>query len=134
VSSLSLDAKPGYSSEHRHLILYCRVQILSLAVRRFLRVGERIAASRLTSILTFAELADQFLSWAKPNLSKATVKLHRVNIQRLKQFFRGNLINELDRKSVESQSETGERRRESLGSDGQPKSYHLEAHLQSCRR
>ena len=50
---------------------------------------------------TFAEFADLFLDWAKPNLSKATLKLHRVNVRRLKQFFRGNLINELDRKSVE---------------------------------
>jgi integrase len=54
-----------------------------------------------TSVPTFAEFADQFLNWAKVNLSKATVKLHRVNIERLKQFFRGKLINEIDRKSVE---------------------------------
>jgi len=35
------------------------------------------------------------------NLGKATVVLHRVNIDRLKQFFRGKLVNEIDRKSVE---------------------------------
>jgi integrase len=54
-----------------------------------------------TAVPTFAEFAGQFLNWAKPNLSKATVKLHRINIDRLKQFFRGKLINEIDRKSVE---------------------------------
>ena len=50
---------------------------------------------------TFAEFADQFLKWAKINLAEATVVLHRVNIDRLKQFFRGKLINEIDRKSAE---------------------------------
>ena len=54
-----------------------------------------------TAVPTFAELADQFLNWAKVNLAKATVVLHLVNIDRLKQFFRGKLINEIDRKSVE---------------------------------
>ena len=44
---------------------------------------------------TFAEFADQFLKWVKLNLSKATVKLPRVNIDRLKQFYRGKLINEI---------------------------------------
>ncbi len=54
-----------------------------------------------TAVPTFAEFADQFLTWAKTNLADATVVLHRVNIDRLKQFFRGKLINEIDRKSVE---------------------------------
>ena len=54
-----------------------------------------------TAVPTFAEFADEFLAWAKLNLAKATVKLHSVNIDRLKQFFRGKLINEIDRKSVE---------------------------------
>jgi integrase len=54
-----------------------------------------------TAVPTFAEFADQFLEWAKANLAEATVVLHRVNIDRLKQFFRGKLINEIDRKSVE---------------------------------
>jgi hypothetical protein len=54
-----------------------------------------------TAVPTFAELADQFLNWAKVNLAKATVVLHRVNIDRLKQLFRGKLINEIDRRSVE---------------------------------
>jgi integrase len=53
-----------------------------------------------TAVPTFAEFADQFLKWAKTNLAEATVVLHRVNIDRLKQFFRGKLINEIDRKSV----------------------------------
>ena len=47
------DAKPGYSKEQRLLILYFRVQFLSLAVRRSLRVGERKAALRLTSVLQY---------------------------------------------------------------------------------
>ena len=50
---------------------------------------------------TFAEFADQFLKWAKTNLAEATIVLHRVNIGKLKQFFRGKLSNESDRKSVE---------------------------------
>ena len=54
-----------------------------------------------TTVPTFAELADQFLKWAKTNLADATVVLHKVNIDRLKQFFRGRLINEIDRKSAE---------------------------------
>jgi hypothetical protein len=47
------DVKPGYSKEQWLLILYFRVQFLSLAVRRYLRVGERKAALRLTSILQY---------------------------------------------------------------------------------
>jgi hypothetical protein len=47
------DVKPGYSKEQRLLMLYFRVQFLSLAVRRFLRVGESKAALRLTSILQY---------------------------------------------------------------------------------
>ena len=47
------DMKPGYSKEQRLLILYFRVQFLSLVVRRSLRVGERKAALRLTSILQY---------------------------------------------------------------------------------
>ncbi len=47
------DVKPGYSKEQWLLILYCRVQFFSLAVRRLLRVGEKKAASRLTSVLQY---------------------------------------------------------------------------------
>ncbi len=47
------DVKPGYSKEQWLLILYFRVQFLSLAARRFLGVGERKAALRLTSILQY---------------------------------------------------------------------------------
>jgi hypothetical protein len=47
------DVKPGYSKEQRLLMLYFRVQFLSLAVRRCLRVGERKAALRLTSVLQY---------------------------------------------------------------------------------
>ena len=47
------DMKPGYSKEQRLLMVYFRVQFLSLAVRHSLRVGERKAALRLTSILQY---------------------------------------------------------------------------------
>ena len=47
------DVKPGYSREQWLLILYFRVQFLSLAVRRFLRFGEKKAALRLTSVLQY---------------------------------------------------------------------------------
>ena len=47
------DVKPGYSKEQRLLILYCRVQFLSLSVRCLLRVGEKKAALRLTSVLQY---------------------------------------------------------------------------------
>ena len=49
-----------------------------------------------TAVPTFAEFADQFLKWAKTNLAEAMVVLHRVNIDRLKQLFRGKLINEAE--------------------------------------
>jgi hypothetical protein len=45
--------KQGYSREQRLLILYFRIQFLSLAVRRLLGVGEREAALRLTSVLQY---------------------------------------------------------------------------------
>jgi len=47
------DTKQGYSKEQRLLILYFRIQFLSLAVRRLLGVGEREAALRLTSVLQY---------------------------------------------------------------------------------
>jgi len=56
------DAKQGYCKEQWFLVLYFRVQLLSLAVRRFLRVGERKTALRLTSILQyFANVVGQRL-------------------------------------------------------------------------
>jgi hypothetical protein len=42
-----------YSNQERLLILYFRWQFLSLAVRRLLRVGEKKAALRLTSVLQY---------------------------------------------------------------------------------
>ena len=42
-----------YSSEERLLILYFRWQFLSLAVRRLLKVGEKKAVLRLTSVLQY---------------------------------------------------------------------------------
>ena len=47
------DLKQFYSREQRLLILYFRIQFLSLAVRRLLGVGERKAALRLTSVLQY---------------------------------------------------------------------------------
>jgi hypothetical protein len=46
-------AKRRYSKEERLLILYFHCQLLSLAVRRLLRVGEKKAALRLTSVLQY---------------------------------------------------------------------------------
>jgi hypothetical protein len=42
-----------YSKEERLLILYFRWQFLSLAVRRLLKVGEKKAVLRLTSVLQY---------------------------------------------------------------------------------
>ncbi|MGD0456869.1 MAG: hypothetical protein ABSC21_03895 [Terriglobia bacterium] len=42
-----------YSNEERLLILYFRWQFLSLAVRRLLKVGEKKAVLRLTSVLQY---------------------------------------------------------------------------------
>jgi len=51
-----------YSTEQRLLIHYFRVQLFSLAVRRLLRVGEKKAALRLTSVLQyFANVVGQRL-------------------------------------------------------------------------
>ena len=47
------DVKPGYCKEQWLLVLYFRMQFLSLAVRRCLRVGEKKAALRLTSVLQY---------------------------------------------------------------------------------
>jgi hypothetical protein len=47
------DVKQGYSKEQRLLILYFRIQFLSLAVRCLLGAGERKAALRLTSALQY---------------------------------------------------------------------------------
>ena len=45
--------RQGYSKEQRLLILYFRVQFLSLAVRRLLRASEKKAALRLTFVLQY---------------------------------------------------------------------------------
>ena len=42
-----------YSNQERLLILYFRWQLLSLAVRRLLKVGEKKATLRLTSVLQY---------------------------------------------------------------------------------
>ena len=42
-----------YSKEERLLILYFRLQFLSLAVRRLLKLGEKRAVLRLTSVLQY---------------------------------------------------------------------------------
>jgi len=52
-----------YSNEERLLILYFRWQFLSLAVRRLLKVGEKKAILKLTSVLQyFANVAGQRLN------------------------------------------------------------------------
>jgi len=45
--------RQGYSKEQRLLILYFRVQFLSLVVRRWLRAGEKKVVLRLTSVLQY---------------------------------------------------------------------------------
>jgi len=47
------ELKPRYSNEQRLLIFYFRMQLISLTMRCFLRVGERKAALRLASILQY---------------------------------------------------------------------------------
>ena len=47
------NVKQGYSKEQLLLILYFHVQFLSLPVQRLLRVGDRKAALRLTSVLQY---------------------------------------------------------------------------------
>jgi hypothetical protein len=55
-----------YSREERLLILYFRWQFLSLAVRRLLKVGEKKAILRLTSILQyFANVVGQRVDTVK---------------------------------------------------------------------
>ncbi len=51
---------------------------------------------------TFAKIADQFLEFAETNLANATLSLHRVNVKDLKRFFKGKLVNQIDRLGVES--------------------------------
>ena len=47
------DVKRGYSQEQRLLVLYFRLQFLSLSVRRLLGLGEKEPALRLSSILQY---------------------------------------------------------------------------------
>jgi len=55
-----------YSKDERLLILYFRWQLLSLVVRRLLRVGEKKAILRLTSILQyFANVVGQRVDTVK---------------------------------------------------------------------
>jgi hypothetical protein len=49
----SADVKPRFSNEERLLILYFRCQLLSLAVRHLVKVGEKRAILRLTSVLQY---------------------------------------------------------------------------------
>jgi len=49
----SADVKPRYSYEERLLILYFRCQLLSLAVRHLVKVGEKRAILRLTAVLEY---------------------------------------------------------------------------------
>ena len=60
------NASQRYSMEERLLILYFRCQFLSLAVRRLLKVGEKRAALRLTSVLQyFANVVGQRMYTAR---------------------------------------------------------------------
>jgi len=47
------DVKHRYSNEERLLIIYARWQFLSLAVRHLVKVGEKEAALRLSSVLQY---------------------------------------------------------------------------------
>ena len=56
------NGKKSCSKQQRLLILYFRVQLISFAARRLLRVGEKKAALRLTSVLKyFANVVGQRL-------------------------------------------------------------------------
>jgi hypothetical protein len=67
-----------YSKEERLLILYFRWQFLLLAVRRSLKVGEKKAVMRLTSVLQyFANVVGQRVNTVKfGNLTAADYLLH----------------------------------------------------------
>jgi hypothetical protein len=67
-----------YSREERLLILYFRWQFLSLAVRRLLKVGEKKAILRLTSVLQyFANVVGQRVNTVKfGNLTAADYLLN----------------------------------------------------------
>jgi hypothetical protein len=67
-----------YSNEERLLILYFRWQFLSLAVRRLLKVGEKKAVLRLTSVLQyFANVVGQRVDTVKfGNLTAADYLLN----------------------------------------------------------
>jgi len=47
------NVKQSYSKEERRLMLYFRWQMLSLAVRRLLKVGEHQAILKMTSVLQY---------------------------------------------------------------------------------
>ena len=51
---------------------------------------------------TFAEIADQFLEFAETNLADNTLVLHRINVKDLKRFFKGKLVNQVDKLGVEA--------------------------------
>jgi hypothetical protein len=65
--------KQRYSNEERLLILYFHWQLLSLAVRSLLRVGEKKAVLRLTSVLQyFANVVGQRVDTGRFGNSMAT--------------------------------------------------------------
>jgi NAD(P)-dependent dehydrogenase (short-subunit alcohol dehydrogenase family) len=65
-------ARPVLRNRRMH-----RQALSAIPLRRFGRPEE-------VAMPTFAEFADEFLKWAKANLAEATVKVHKVNIDRLK--------------------------------------------------
>ena len=59
------DGNQRYTKEQHLLILYCRWQLLSLAVRHLVKVGEKKAVLRLTSVLQyFANVVGQRVNTA----------------------------------------------------------------------
>ena len=74
----SANVKQRRSNEERLLILYFRLQFLSLAVRHLLKVGEKKAILRLTSVLQyFANLVGQRVNTVRfANLTAADYRLN----------------------------------------------------------
>ena len=74
----SADVKPRYSYEERLLILYFRCQLLSLAVRHLVKLGEKRAILRLTAVLEyFANVIGQRVNTA--GFGNSTAADHLLN-------------------------------------------------------
>lgn len=53
------------------------------------------------AVPSFSKFAEQFLEWAKANVSEATVHLHEITVVSLKRSFHGKLLTEIDSGAVE---------------------------------